>query len=147
MRESMVGLQGELSESHGLPQAIEEQIRWYRHNCGMNVWLHMDGEWEPERVSLLAQAQLLRIAQEALANARKHAAACGVHAALELKNDLLTLSVADDGHGFDAAEAANIEGHFGLKTMRERAESIGARFELVTAPGAGSRITVELPLS
>jgi signal transduction histidine kinase len=146
MRESMVGLQSELSESHSLPQAIQEQIDWYRHYCGMDVWLRMDGEWAPERVSLLAQAQLLRIAQEALANARKHAAASSVQLALELQKERLTLSVADDGCGFDAEAAANIEGHFGLKTMRERAESIGGRFELVTAPGAGCRIAVELPL-
>jgi signal transduction histidine kinase len=146
MRESMLGLQSELSESHSLPQAIQEQIDWYRHFCETDVWLRMDGGWEPERVSLLAQAQLLRIAQEALANARKHAAACAVHVALELETERLTLSIADDGRGFDAEEAAKIEGHFGLKTMRERAESIGARFELATAPGAGSRVTVELPL-
>ena len=63
-----------------------------------------------------------------------------------LETERLTLSIADDGRGFDAEEAAKIEGHFGLKTMRERAESIGARFELATAPGAGSRVTVELPL-
>jgi signal transduction histidine kinase len=146
LRESMLGLQSELSEEHDLRQAIESQLDWYRHYCEMDARLCLEAAWEPKSVPLPEQAQLLRIAQEALANARKHGAARNVRVGLGLQSGWLTLSIADDGCGFDAEEAARIEGHFGLKSMRERAESIGARFELVTAPGAGSRITVELPL-
>jgi signal transduction histidine kinase len=146
MRESMLGLQSELSERHNLPQAIEEQLDWYRRHCGIDAQLHMESPWEQARVSLDAQAQLLRITQEALANARKHSTAKCVRVEVRLQGDRLMLSIADNGRGFDVEQSANLEGHFGLKTMRERAESIGARFELETAPGTGSRITVELPI-
>jgi signal transduction histidine kinase len=146
MRESMLALQSELSEQQELPRAIEEQLDWYRRHCGMVAELRTEREWAPARVSLPAQAQLLRIAQEALANTRKHAAAKSVRVEVHLGSDRLTLSITDNGRGFDVEKSASLQGHFGLKTMRERAESVGARFELETAPGAGSRITVELPL-
>jgi signal transduction histidine kinase len=147
MRESMLGLLSDLSEEHELPQAIEEQLDWYRHYCEMDARLTLETAWEPGRISLPEQAQLLRIAQEALANARKHATARSVRVGLNVQREKLTLSIADDGCGFSKETAARIEGHFGMKTMRERAESIGARFELVSEPGAGCRIAVELPLA
>jgi signal transduction histidine kinase len=147
MRESMLGLLSDLSEAHELPRAIEEQLDWYCHYCEMDARLILETAWEPGRISLPEQAQLLRIAQEALANARKHAHARSVRVGLNVQREKLTLSIADDGAGFDKEKAARIEGHFGLKTMRERAESIGARFELASEPGAGSRIAVELPLA
>jgi signal transduction histidine kinase len=146
MRESMLGLQSELDAQQDLPRAIEEQLDWYRRHCEMDAQLRMESPWKPERVSPDAQAQLLRIAQEALANTRKHAAAQIVRVAVDLGSDRLTLSIADNGRGFDAEQSGKLEGHFGLKNMRERAESIGARLQLEAAPGAGSRITVELPL-
>lgn len=146
MRESMLALQTELSEEHDLARALEEHLGWYRHYCDIDAQFCLEAAWEPMRIPLPEQAQLLRIAQEALANARKHAAARNVRVCLNMCQGKVTLSIADDGCGFDKEKAARIEGHFGLKTMRERAESIGARFELLTAPGAGSRIAVELPL-
>ncbi|MFY9854842.1 MAG: histidine kinase N-terminal 7TM domain-containing protein [Terracidiphilus sp.] len=147
MRESMLALQSELNEENNLQQAIEEQLDWYRRHCGMDAELLGKSAWQPRRVSLHAQAQLLRIAQEALANTRKHAAAKRVRVEVQLESDRLRMCIHDDGCGFDVAKGASLRGHFGLKTMRERAESVGASFELETAPGAGSRITVDLPLA
>lgn len=99
----------------------------------------------PALPSLAAPVELMlfRIAQEALSNAARHAGARRVSLCLQQQPDLLLLEVYDDGSGFDA-EA--VPGGLGLAGMRERAELIGARFGLLSAPGAGTLVQVQLPL-
>jgi signal transduction histidine kinase len=88
---------------------------------------------------------LFRILQEAVLNVRKHALAREL--AIELRRDTaadrLVLVVRDDGRGFDPALYAR--GHFGLLTMRERAEACGGRLEIQSGPGRGTTLRVELP--
>jgi nitrate/nitrite-specific signal transduction histidine kinase len=97
----------------------------------------------PSRVSL----QLLRIAQEALTNVRKHAQASQVDVRIIRTDQALELRVADDGVGFPDAPQQN-GGHrsYGLTSMRERAESVGGYLSVVTGPGQGSAITVIVPM-
>ncbi len=87
------------------------------------------------------QIAFYRIAQEALNNIFKHAEATQVQVRLEYQPDHVCLTISDDGCGFDpdclAAE------NLGLKIMRERAEGIGASFELKTFPQAGTRVTLQ----
>jgi two-component system, NarL family, sensor histidine kinase LiaS len=83
--------------------------------------------------------------QEALANVRKHAHASRVLIALAVHDQELRLRVEDDGVGFDSENAA--AGRFGLKTMHERAATIGARLDVGAAVDAGVRIQVRLPLA
>ena len=91
------------------------------------------------------QAELLRIAQEALANARRHADATVVRIQAALQDGRVRMSVVDNGRGFDnAAIGAN---SFGLAAMRERAALIGAELEVRSAPGEGTRIQVLAPLT
>jgi len=87
------------------------------------------------------------IVQEALANVRKHAGARSARVAIAAEDGELVVEVEDDGRGFDV-EHRHRTGwpHFGLQTMRERAEAIGGRLELVSAPGEGTRIVVRVPL-
>jgi signal transduction histidine kinase len=93
---------------------------------------------------LRAQAELLRIAQEAMANARKHADATVVRVEVGVTDHVARLKVSDNGSGFDPALARTSS--YGLRSMRERAELIGGRLEVDTGPRDGTRITVELPL-
>lgn len=81
-----------------------------------------------------------RIAQEALNNIAKHSAAAAASVRLECA-DVVTLTVEDDGVGFDSA--AGSAGQLGLGIMRERADSVGARLRVDSAPGAGTRVRVE----
>lgn len=84
---------------------------------------------------------LLRIVREAITNAGRHARATTVRVSLRV-DDVVTLTVADDGRGFDAtAENAG----FGLTSMRERAEALGGGWTMATAPGHGATIEVEIP--
>ena len=84
--------------------------------------------------------------QEALTNVVRHAGASQVQIALQRTDDGLLLSVQDDGKGFDP-EAGGANASLGILGMRERALSNDADFDLDSRPGAGTRITVRLPLA
>jgi len=93
------------------------------------------------------QVVLLRTAQEALANVRKHAAANQVTVRLVYRPIGVLLEVTDDGRGFDPSavcEAAEYAG-FGLRGLRSRAEQVGGTVEISSSPGAGTKIHLELP--
>ena len=89
---------------------------------------------------------LLRIAQEALANAVKHAAAREVRISLHETPDAVVLTVRDDGSGFITAPPdAPVTSHFGILGMHERVEKIGAVLGIQSSPGHGCTVTVTLP--
>lgn len=99
------------------------------------------------RLPAVVEFHLLRIAQEAVTNARKHAGAGGIAVALDFGAESITLAVSDDGCGFDS-EAATTDGtHFGLLGMRERANKINGRLAIERGPGGGARVTVTAPIS
>jgi signal transduction histidine kinase len=96
------------------------------------------------------EVQLLRIVQEALTNVRKHARASAARVAVVNGGPSLELRVSDDGIGFNPENfeqgRANERPHFGLGTMRERAEAIGASIEIASCPGRGTCVSVRLSL-
>jgi signal transduction histidine kinase len=98
-------------------------------------------------VSLPAEVQhnLLRIAQEAITNAVKHAHAGHIGVTLQVDDHAVILSVTDDGRGFDVAACRGIEGHFGLRGIEARVHSIQAELQIASAPGAGTTIQVHVP--
>jgi signal transduction histidine kinase len=79
-----------------------------------------------------------------LTNIRKHAQAKQVQVALTSLHNRLEISITDDGVGFSAGAVPH--GHFGLQTMRERADSVGGRLTISSLPGHGTTITLSLPL-
>ena len=89
---------------------------------------------------------VLRVAQEALQNVRKHASAATVAVTTRVEGDEWTLEVRDDGRGFDVgAVAARGRRNFGLQFMRERAELIGARFDVRSRPDGGTVVRLAIP--
>lgn len=88
---------------------------------------------------------LYRIAQEALQNALRHADASRVILRLEAPPGVIRLTVQDDGRGFDTAGMSS-GSRFGLVGMRERARLLGGGFQIESSPGAGTRITADVPL-
>ena len=87
-------------------------------------------------------ASLYRVTQEALANVFKHAKAANVKVSLEFSAEAVQLQVRDDGRGFDAA---TVTPGNGLVNMRSRAEELGGSFNLESADGQGSSVTVRIP--
>ena len=117
----------------GLPAALDQLAEAYRTRLGSTVTTRID------EVALTAGQEhaLLRIAQEAVANAVRH----GNPENLTIELGPRGLTVADDGAGFDISAIKN---GMGLALMRERAAEIGARLTVTSAPGAGTVVTVEL---
>jgi two-component system, NarL family, sensor kinase len=133
-----------LLDTLGLPAALQHLAGEFDAAGGTRFTARIEGaEVElPEAV----KTALFRIAQEALSNAARHAQATAVAVTLRFEPDGgVTLEVRDDGRGFDAeaAQAVADQG-LGLRSMRERAAALGARLELASAPGRGSRLTVTL---
>ncbi len=89
--------------------------------------------------------QVLRVIQEALNNVRKHAGARRVTVRLARREDMVEVSVHDDGRGFDPA-AVEQSDRFGLRIMQERSRDIGGELKLETAPGAGTTVRLAVPL-
>jgi two-component system, NarL family, sensor histidine kinase YdfH len=89
---------------------------------------------------------ILRIVAEGLTNIARHAQAARAWVAVTESADGVTVEVGDDGVGFDPAVAFGQPGHYGLLGMRERARLAGGTLGVVSAPGAGTRLTLRLPL-
>jgi signal transduction histidine kinase len=100
---------------------------------------------DPLRLPRPVEMNLLRIGQEAVANAVKHGRAHNVSIELLYAPTSVRLTVSDDGQGF-AVDEASPTGHFGLLDMRERAQAMGSRLQVETEPGHGTRISVEVPV-
>ena len=128
----------------GLAAAIEQAARQLTQTHDVRLKLHL----EPIAKQLSAETEynLLRIAQEAITNAVKHAGGSGVDVALENNEDRVRLMIRDDGHGFTDPDAnPENNGHYGLLGMRERARQIGAQFSVQSEPGRGTTVSVVLP--
>jgi two-component system nitrate/nitrite sensor histidine kinase NarX len=91
------------------------------------------------------RAQLTRIVQEALTNIRKHAQSCTVSISAFEYNGGIVVEVKDNGRGFSPIEKQSISQH-GLRSMRERAESIGADFQIISAPDMGTTVRLQIPI-
>ncbi len=100
-----------------------------------------------ERYDPQVELHIYRIAQQAGHNATRHAHARTITIAGELAPGCIDLTFGDDGWGFDTGKTLELgwllgQGHFGLAGMHERARAVGARLELLSAPGAGTRVRV-----
>jgi signal transduction histidine kinase/ligand-binding sensor domain-containing protein len=145
-RRSVMDLRASALEGHDLPAALSQAApQW---TAGSPVQVRVDVEGENRPLPEETEQHLLRIAQEAVTNAVKHAKASQVNIHLEMANRKLSLRVADNGRGFEQDEAfSELGGHFGLLGMRERAERLGGELRLHSEPGQGTEVAVTVPLS
>ncbi|MFB4316476.1 sensor histidine kinase [Actinomadura sp. 21ATH] len=119
-------------EHDSLPEALKKIVR-------DGTQLTVTGTVEPLHEEI--EAALLRIAQEALANAARHAAAGRVGVTLSYMDDEVTLDVRDDGRGFTRPSRG-----FGLTAMRERAARVAGTLEIESEPGRGTAVSARVPL-
>ncbi|HEX5226793.1 MAG TPA: two-component regulator propeller domain-containing protein [Bryobacteraceae bacterium] len=145
-RRSVMDLRASALEGHDLPAALSQAA--HQWTAGSPVQVRVDVEGESRPLPEETEQHLLRIAQEAVTNAVKHASASQVNIHLEMANRMLSLRVADNGRGFEQEEAfSEVGGHFGLLGMRERAERLGGELRLHSEPGQGTEVAVTVPLS
>jgi signal transduction histidine kinase len=101
---------------------------------------------DTSQVPLKVKENLYRIYQEALGNIAKHAGAHRIRVRVEKRHGHLTVTIHDDGKGFDAAQEANAQKGVGLMSMKERTELVGGAFRIKSAPGEGCILKVEVPV-
>lgn len=144
-RRSVWDLRNRILENHGFAAALESLAASAAIDGGPVVTTTITGS--RSHLPSALTYQLLRMAQEALANALKHSAAANIHITLEMTADHYLLTIRDDGRGFDAklVDPPNPP-HFGLIGMRERASKIGADLTISSQPGHGCTVTVRLPI-
>lgn len=140
-RRLVLALRPEPLEGASLPQALRRVAGRWADETGIPATVAVTGE--PVALHPEAEVTLLRAAQEALTNVRKHARARAATLTLSYMGDQVALDVQDDGVGFDAAAPA--EG-FGLAAMRQRAEQLGGAVVVESAPGRGTTVALTLPL-
>lgn len=144
VRELLNNFRTQLGEG-GLLDAAEEAVARFRRQTGIEVSLRSDGLTGGAPLTRVQQLEALFILQEALSNVRKHAQASKIDIHLSNRTDF-RMEITDDGIGYDPDSLADRpEGHFGRRIMQERARRMGATLTVLTAPGQGVSIVLELP--
>jgi signal transduction histidine kinase len=128
----------------GLRLTLMNFVKEWARYTGVKPDFHTSGLGKV-RLSGETETNLYRIAQEALNNILKHAKAKAVSVLLEKRKDTVVLIVEDDGIGFDVEKKLNRPKGLGLVGMKERAELIGGKFEIESAPRKGTTIFVRAP--
>lgn len=143
IRRLMIDLRPPVLDDYGLLSALHWYGDRFAGRTGIAVAVEGDEELT-DGLSPHVENALFRIAQEALNNIAKHARADVITIALTADEVALRLTITDDGRGFDPESAESKRGSWGLLTMRERAESVGASCCFDSTPGEGTRVVVEL---
>ena len=144
IRESIDQLSTEI-RSVSILAALGNYVREFSSNNGIPVQFEIVKPFT--RLSPVAELQLLRIAQEALTNVRRHAMASGVKLTLKNTADAVEMLVKDDGQGFNLEGLEEYPpGYHGMTIIKERAEGLGGRVSITTAPGQGTEVRVHLPV-
>jgi signal transduction histidine kinase/ligand-binding sensor domain-containing protein len=140
-RRSVWDLSPEYLDRRDLLSALGRMATDLGENANIRIGVRTSGS--PCPLSAVVEKNLFRIAQEAVANAIRHAAARQITIEVRFERHHAHITITDDGRGFDRAVAA---GGFGLTSMRERAAQIGATLRLESRPRAGTSVRVTVPV-
>ncbi len=144
-RESIWNLHSPASTNVRLPEALREYGRRAAEGHGVNVDLQLSGV--PSQTPCEIEDQVLRIGQEAILNAARHARAKNIHVQLRYGYRVLELTVSDDGEGFPSGDLPHAnEPHFGLTVMNERARRIGGHVGIASNEKGGVVVSAVIPL-
>ncbi len=147
-RRSVGGLRSTPGEDNGkandLAAAVAQAARQLTETRDIRLTLQLDPGLH--KIPVDVEYNLLRIAQEAISNAVRHAGARTIEVAMNSTGTQLCLTVRDDGAGFQVSDHEPAQpGHYGLIGMRERAAQIHAALHLESSPGRGTTVRLELP--
>ena len=142
LRSTVTALHPQVLTEVGLTAALGELIRGYELRGNFAIEADLEDVGRPRSQSLLYRA-----ARELLANVHKHARASNVQVHLARAGDVITLSVVDDGIGFDPAilDRCVAKGHIGLASLAARIDAMGGSMKITSTPGGGTRASVTTP--
>jgi signal transduction histidine kinase len=148
IRRLIADLRPPMLDDFGLVPALQRQLATAAESAGWAAECVIEGTQQVLPPSV--ETAVFRIFQEILTNVRKHAHATAVNATITFSENALSLSVADNGKGFDAAILANRmpinSQQMGLWGIRERVNLLNGSLELISVPGRGTRVTVRFPI-
>ncbi len=140
-RQSIWNMRSQAIEENGLDGALAGVFDQLTDIDGLVGSFDVTGT--PVRLSPVVENNILRIGQEAITNVVKHAAASRIDASLSYSPQLITLTVKDDGRGFEQSAFPCENTHYGLLGLRERALEAGATLRIESRPGHGTKVTLE----
>ena len=143
IRDIAAGLRPSMLDDLGLAAAVKKQAREFAKRTGVPVSVTVDGAFEHLRDP--HRTYIYRVVQEALTNCAKHAHAHQISVALVESVNMMTLTISDDGIGFDRGRLPR--GGLGLIGMEERVRELGGTASVRSSPGHGTTIHVTIPLS
>ena len=141
-REAVAALRSSAHSESGFCNLVRRTVEDSGDRYGLRVEFTFEGE-HAAHIAPRTQAEILRIAQEAMTNIARHADATIVGVRLAIDGERIALRVVDNGRGFDTAAVP--PGTFGLASMQERAALIGGRLRVASRPGAGTRVVLTAP--
>jgi signal transduction histidine kinase len=142
MRLLIYELHTSILEEAGLVAALRQRLETVESRSGIQVDLQVEGE---QRLPIAVEEELYQISLEALNNVLKHAKAKQVLVQLLFEQDRCQLTIQDDGIGFDL-ERTDRFGGYGLANIRHRLEKIGGELTIITEPGKGTILDIEVIL-
>lgn len=140
VRDTLYDLRTDVSEDQGLAQVLDQYVERVRERSGLAVHVEADKQ---ARLPILQEREMWRVAQEALANVERHASATAVRVVWRCDGERALIDITDNGVGFESGRAGRMDS-YGVLGMRERASSIGATLEILSAPGRGTRVRCTL---
>ena len=144
VRDFIFELRPMMLDDLGLVPTVRRYIESYKERSGLDASLLITGK--EQRVQSHLEVLVFRAVQELLANAREHAQATQVKAALDVDSTQVKVSVEDNGKGFDPEGAAFTGGQGrGLRTLKERIGLVGGTMEIASAAGKGTRVSLVVP--
>lgn len=147
VREAILGLRSPIEPGQGLGAAVEAHARRVAQASQFRLDVSIPPDARDLRLEPETEAQVYRIVQEALTNVRKHAAAGRVRVSMSVAGGRLDLRIADDGRGLAAAAGPPDVPHYGLRSMRERAATVGAKLEVEDQGAGGVCVRLALDLA
>jgi signal transduction histidine kinase len=144
LRALIFGLRPAELERDGLDGVLRKEATMLQRVHGVKVQVDTDGE--APQLEPACAGEILRIVEEALHNAVRHAKADTVTVRLHGAGGALHVEVADDGIGFDPTDPELRSHHLGLTSMEERARELGGRLTLAASPGNGTVVGLEVPV-
>lgn len=146
-REDILGLRTTISGDRDMVSALREYLTRFSQMHGIRTTLEVGDQIIP-RLSPHVEMQAIRIMQEVLSNIRKHAEATHVLVKVATSDNEVTLRIEDDGKGFDIGELGPSDySKFGIRTIKERAESVHSRLNIESKPEHGTKVTLSIPLN
>jgi signal transduction histidine kinase len=147
LREAIFNLRNTGTDQGNFLKQLQDYLHEYEQYYGLEVRLSVDDHTTTEFTSEVSN-QLMRIIQEALSNVRRHACANHVWIKFEQVGGEISISIEDDGSGFNPTEIVGEEKSnqsFGLQIIRERVQYIDGKFVIQSEPGKGTKVCIQIP--